>query len=374
MDILLILTYTAICVAIFKVFKIPLNKWSVPTAILGGILIIGALLLIMNYNHPYAKYAKEIFVSVPIIPVVNGPVVSVDVTANMLVKRGDVLFRIDPTPFKVEVLRKRALLSDAGQGVLEQAEVWMAAGAKVDAARADRDQAKQVYDRYQAASEVYSAVQVESRKQIYLASEAQLEASKAQENQARLQSDSQFEGEDTQVAQLRAELRLAEYNLQHAVVRAPTDGVVTQLALREGMMVMPNPLRPALVFIPEQRREIVGSFWQNSMRLIKPGQEAEVTLDAVPGHVFKGHVQTLLPAMNEGEVQSGGVLVSASRLAQNGRAMAVIELEEDLAEYGLPRGVQGHVAVYTDSFAHVSVIRKVLLRMAGWVNYLYPLK
>ena len=41
MELLLILTYTAICVAIFKIFRIPLNKWTLPTAALGGIFMIG---------------------------------------------------------------------------------------------------------------------------------------------------------------------------------------------------------------------------------------------------------------------------------------------------------------------------------------------
>lgn len=44
MDLLLILTYTAICIAIFKIFRIPLNKWTVPTAVLGGVVLIGALI------------------------------------------------------------------------------------------------------------------------------------------------------------------------------------------------------------------------------------------------------------------------------------------------------------------------------------------
>ena len=43
MDLLIILTYTAICVVIFKAFKIPLNKWSVPTAVLGGVIGLGLL-------------------------------------------------------------------------------------------------------------------------------------------------------------------------------------------------------------------------------------------------------------------------------------------------------------------------------------------
>ncbi|MCB1810061.1 MAG: HlyD family secretion protein, partial [Candidatus Competibacteraceae bacterium] len=45
MDLLLIATYVGLCIIIFKVFRIPLNKWSVPTAFLGGVLLIGALLM-----------------------------------------------------------------------------------------------------------------------------------------------------------------------------------------------------------------------------------------------------------------------------------------------------------------------------------------
>ncbi|MCW8833387.1 MAG: HlyD family secretion protein, partial [Colwellia sp.] len=59
MDLLLILTYTAVCVAVFKIFKIPLTKWTVPTAALGGIILIGALILAMNYNHPYSEVTRQ---------------------------------------------------------------------------------------------------------------------------------------------------------------------------------------------------------------------------------------------------------------------------------------------------------------------------
>jgi len=50
MELLLILTYTAICVAVFKIFRIPVNKWTLPTAALGGIFMIGLILLVMNYK------------------------------------------------------------------------------------------------------------------------------------------------------------------------------------------------------------------------------------------------------------------------------------------------------------------------------------
>lgn len=374
MDLLLILTYAALCIGVFKAFKIPLNKWTVPTAILGGIALIGTMLLIMNYNHPYAKYAKEVFVSVPIVPEVRGTVIAVEVVANQPVQQGDVLFRIDPVQYELAVVRLRAQLSDAGQGVLEQEEAYNSARARVAQARAERDRAEETFNRYAAAPTAFSEQQITNRRQQYLAAQAALEAAQADEQQARLRMDTNFEGEDAKVAELRAALRQAEYDLEHTVVRAPSNGVVTQLTLRPGVMAVPMPLRPALVFIPEQPQRIAGSFWQNSMGLIQPGQEAEVIFDAVPGHVFKGRVEQLLPAMAEGEVQYGGTLIGGRLLSQPGRAIATVVLDEDLRQYNLPLGVQGQIAVYTDSFTHVSVIRRVLMRMLGWLNYVYPLK
>ncbi len=63
MELLLILIYAAICVAVFKIFRIPVNKWTLPTAVLGGIFMIGIILLVMNYNHPFSQ-ARE-FISPP---------------------------------------------------------------------------------------------------------------------------------------------------------------------------------------------------------------------------------------------------------------------------------------------------------------------
>jgi len=55
---LLLLCYAAICVAIFKILRVPLNKWTVTTAGLGGVVIIGGLLAGMNYNHPFTTDAR----------------------------------------------------------------------------------------------------------------------------------------------------------------------------------------------------------------------------------------------------------------------------------------------------------------------------
>ena len=110
MELLLILTYTAICVAVFKIFNIPVNKWTLPTAALGGLFMIGVIMLVMNYNHPFTDNARIYFATTPIIADVKGRVIEVPVKANEMLKEGDVLFRIDPTSYQFEVDQRRAAL------------------------------------------------------------------------------------------------------------------------------------------------------------------------------------------------------------------------------------------------------------------------
>src|SRR3954451_20295278 len=100
MDLLLILTYSAIAYGPFKLFKIPVNGFSLLTAALGGIALLAALLLGMNYNHPFSSEARFYFHTTPIVPGVSGIVTEVPVEAGQMLKKGDVLFRIQPEPFE----------------------------------------------------------------------------------------------------------------------------------------------------------------------------------------------------------------------------------------------------------------------------------
>ena len=100
MELLLVLIYVSFCAVIFKLFKIPVNQWSLSTAVLGGILGIFLLLLVMNYNHPFTTNARIYFPVTPILPTVKGRVVEVPVRSNTPLKEGDVLFRIDPKPYE----------------------------------------------------------------------------------------------------------------------------------------------------------------------------------------------------------------------------------------------------------------------------------
>ncbi|RTR34862.1 HlyD family secretion protein [Shewanella atlantica] len=377
MDLLLILTYTAICIAIFKIFKIPLTKWTVPTAILGGIFIVGALILLMNYNHPYTPFAKEVFVTVPINPAVRGIVTEVEVKPNVPIKKGDVLFRIDPRPFEAVVKQKRAALVSAEQEVPQLEAAWQAALASVERATADKDRTKSAFERYAkgkkkgGVNSPFTELELDNKRQLYLASEAQLSSVKAEELRVRLAFQSNVDGVNTKVAGIQGELEKALFDLEMTVVRAPSDGMVTQMALRPGIVAVPMPLRSLVSFIPDEQRYFAGAFWQNSLLRLKEGDEAEVILDAAPGVVFKGRVAKILPAMAEGELQSRGVLISSMVLMPRGRAVVLIELDDHDVKSAFPAGVAGQAAIYTEHFSHVAVMRKVILRMLGWLNYLF---
>lgn len=376
MDLLLLLLYAGFATAIFKIFKIPLNKYTVPTAILGGVLFLFTLLFWMNFKHPYAKYAKELFISVPIIPDVSGTVVDVPVEPNEPLKEGDVLFKIDPRPYELEVKRLEAQLKGAEQDVKELEAAQDTAQARVDAAEAERDRTKQEFERTEgAAPGAVSERDINTRKGYFLANEADLRAARSELVQIELNIGSRIDGKDTRVLEIEAQLEKARYDLERTVVRAPSDGIVTQVALRKGSRAVNLPLRPAMVFIPSERRRIVASFWQNSLRNIEEGQPAEVIFAAAPGKIFPGKVSKVLPVIPEAEIQYGGTLISGDLIEHHDRTLAIIDLEQDLNDLNLPIGVQGQAACFTEHDAlHSSPVRRILLRMMGWLNYLYPIK
>lgn len=119
------------------------------------------------------------------------------------------------------------------------------------------------------------------------AQDALVKGSVAEQTQIQSQLDSMVNGEQSQVASLRAQLAEAKYNLEQTIVRAPSNGYVTQVLIRPGTYAAALPLRPVMVFIPEQKRQIVAQFRQNSLLRLKPGDEAEVVFNALPCRILR---------------------------------------------------------------------------------------
>jgi multidrug resistance efflux pump len=375
MELLLILIYVSICFAIFKLFRIPVNQWSLSTAVLGGIFGISFLLLVMNYNHPFTSNARIYFAVTPVLPGVKGRVIEVPVQANVPLKEGDELFRIDPKPYQYVVEQKQAALAEADQTVLQLKASLDQATAAAERANTQVQLAQADFDRQTAliASRTIAQATLDISTRNFEAAKQSLLGARAEQERARLAYSSNIEGVNTTVARLRAELADAQYDLDQTVTRASGNGFVTQLALRPGMYVVPAPLRPVMVFVNTDKRdqELAAAFQQNSLQRVNAGDEAEVAFDAVPGRVFKGKVRVVLDAIAAGQLQATGALMDVGAPTGGGRALAIIDTEEDLSGYQIPGGAAAQVAIYTEHWEHVSLLRKILLRMRSWENYIF---
>jgi len=375
MELLLILIYVSMCYAVFKLFRIPVNQWSLATAALGGIFGITLLLLFMNYNHPFTTNARIYFVVTPVLPTVKGRVTEVPVQANTPLKEGDELFRIDSKPYEYTVNQKKAALAEAEQVVpqlkasLDQATAGAErANAQLQLAQIDFDRQTQLF-----ASKTIAQVTLDISTRNYEAAKQTWTGAKAEEERARLAYSSNIDGINTTVARLRAELADAQYDLDQTVTRAPAPGFVTQLGLRPGMYVVPAPLRPVMVFVNTDKRDqtLSAAFQQNSLQRVAAGDEAEIAFDAVPGRVFKGKVRTVLDAIAAGQLQGTGALIDVDTRTTGGRALVNIDIVDDTSGYQIPLGSAAQVAIYTEHWEHLSLLRKILLRMRSWENYLF---
>ena len=100
------------------------------------------------------------------------------------------------------------------------------------------------------------------------------------------------------------------------------------------------------------------------------GDEAEVSFTGIPGTIFKAKVKQVIPVIPEGAYQTQGALQTVTFDNRSG-VLAELELDDAVDAYNLPDGVSAQVAIYTDHFGHLAVLRKVLLRMTSWMHYIY---
>lgn len=338
MDWLITLSYLSICVVIFRVFGIPFNRWTVPTAIVGGALLVSSLILLINYTHPYSDSSKEYFVTTPIVPVVQGTVLSVDITANTRINKGDILFRIDPLPYQNKVAQLTAQIVTAKQQYLSAREL------------SKEELSKQTLSPQELNGRELQTANADKRVDIDSAKAAAI------------------------IDELNTQLSEATYNLRNTIVRAHSDGYVTQISVFPGLHVASMPTNPAMLFIQDSSFQYASWYPQNKFLQIKAGYDAELIFDALPGKVFAAEVAKV-SNIAEGAAKSNRSSVDLTS-SHVGEISVVFEIKDpNFEQYHdlLPLGAYGQSAVYSEEFEELTIIRKVLLRMSSWASYVFPI-
>jgi multidrug resistance efflux pump len=294
-------------------FKIvPFNLfWKVSPVIVFLLLLVG-LFIPMGWGAPQgtAIIGRN---SVAIVPDVSGEVVAVPVQPNTPLKAGDVLFQIDPAPFKASL--------DALEAQLKFQELRLS-------------QMSQLQER-----QTGRAFDVEQRQ--------------------------------AEVDQLKAQVEGAKYNLEKTVVRAPADGYVTNVALRKGARVANLPLSPAMAFIDTSETIVVVEIQQIDARYLASGQPVELTFKFFPGRVFTGNVVSILQALSTGQFAPSGQAVTPKSI-QAAPFFVRVKLDDDAIARRLPAGATGDAAIFTDRVKAAHIIRRVVLRQIAIMNYILP--
>jgi membrane fusion protein (multidrug efflux system) len=227
---------------------------------------------------------------------VAGRIVTVNVRENQVVKAGDLLFRIDPDPYRIAVAQADAAIAGAQVEVETLRTSYQGTNADIVAARdqilaAQQDHARQSELMKRGfttrARLEQSQHGLEQARATLLSAQAE-----AAEARAKLATGAAVPGQNPAVAAAQVQRTRAQLDLSRTEVRAPVSGRISQAdRLQIGQMMM-NGL-PAVTIVADARSWVEANFKETDLAAMRVGQPAEVSFDAYPGLRLKGHVASI---------------------------------------------------------------------------------
>ena len=388
MDILLLLVYCFFVWLIFFKFKwLPWNITSQVIVVTIPIIALTIMILLLNIFAPSSSDIRAMNYVVPIVPRVTGQVTEVPIEPNRPIKKGDVLFRIDPVPFelavkaaeaKLEGLKVALVTAQASERSLE--DQIRNAAAKKAAIEPRLALAVKRVEQFTALAEAGAGRRADLEQvQADVANlESEIVAADATESQSRQKlsartSNGEFDAvanARAQIAQAEADLASAKFDLEGTVHLAPADGRVANLALRPGVRASQIPMAPVMSFIEEGDQWVMAFFRQNELRYVQPGNEAEIFVKTHPDRIIKCKVDSILWATAQGQMPISGNLPNTMPVAAPEQRIAVRLLVEPRdRDLFLAAGVRGAGAIYTDEGKMLQILRKVFVRVSTKMDW-----
>ena len=312
MMIAIMTVYLVLLFALVRLGIVSFNLFWKASPFIVLLLLSFGLFIPMGWGAPQGP-ALVVRNAVSIVPSVAGEVTEVPVQANTALKAGDVLFKIDPTPYEAQVAAIEAQLKLSDLRLSQMTQLY------------ERDSGR--------------AFDVQQRQ--------------------------------SEVDQLKAQLESAKWNLDKTVVHAPADGYATNVALRKGARVANLPLSPVMAFIDTSETLVGVEISQNDARYIAPGQPVELTFKLWPGTIHTGKVETVFQAISTGQTQTSGLAVTPKEI-QSAPFVVRVKLDDQELSKQLPAGSTGTGAIFTEAVKATHIIRKVLLRQLAILNYVNP--
>jgi multidrug resistance efflux pump len=413
MEIILLGIYSFFVWLIF--IKLKLLPWTTPWKVgvaIFPVVAIAILLLLLNIVAPTTSDVRVVNYVVPIVSQVRGRVIEVPVENNRPVKKGDVLFKIDPTPYQNEVHSLEAkLVADLAKVNADRQRLSESQAKLTDARSTERQLQEQLKQATGDIGSLTASLEL-AQKRVAQNSElvksgagnrfdleqaetnvkeltAKLATARAQEQEVREKLDGRVNGDLASVAEVkaqvasaqaqvsmsqaaadttRAQLETAKWDLSQTTTVAPSNGTMVNVMLRPGFFVSGMPFNEVMTFV-DNEYQIFALFGQNELHQVDPGNEAEITLDTYPGRVIKAHVDSIIWAQGQGQVDASGNLPKTTFVPPPGRFPVKLVVADKDKNLFVAAGARGSAAIYTEHLALVHIIRKVLLRVASYLDY-----
>jgi membrane fusion protein (multidrug efflux system) len=241
-----------------------------------------------------------------ISPKVEGYIKEVRVADNQEVAEGSVLFVIDDRDFAAKVAQaeaavatEEAMVATYGSRLDLQRAMIEEAQATLDSVEADLSRAQRDFTRYSAlmssdfaSRQRFEQAQADSRKAEAAVAKSRASLAAAQNQLAVLRS--QRHEEEGRRQQARATLQLARNDLENTVIRAPVSGIAGNRAGQVGQYVKAGT--QLLSLVPLSRVYVTANFKETQLTHLRPGQLAEVSVDAYPDLQIEGRIESFAPA------------------------------------------------------------------------------
>ena len=355
MEIILLGIYAFFAWLVF--FKFKWLPWTFVNQVITITLPIVALMilfLLLNIAAPASNDVRAMNYIIPIVPRVTGQVTEVPIEPNRPIKKGDVLFKIDPLPFEAAVKAAEATLR-GGQDQLNNAASKKAAlTPRIDLAQKRVEQFTAL-----AATGAGKRADLEQAQSDLGNLQSEFLAADATESQAR-----------AQIAKSEADLITAKFDLEGCVHRAPANGRVANLALQPGVRATQFATMSVMSFIQEDDPWLLAFFSQNELRFVEPGLEAEIFVKMYPGRIIKCKVDSILWATAQGQMPINGNLPNTSPASAPEDRIAVrLVVDGPDKDIFLAAGARGQGAIYTNDDKAIQILRRVIVRIQAKLDW-----
>jgi membrane fusion protein (multidrug efflux system) len=222
---------------------------------------------------------------------VNGPVIAVNVKNGDKVKRGDILFRIDPAPFRVALEQAEAQLAAAHLQTSQLRTQAAGTGADITGAGANLQIKRNALARQAALLKRGFTTRADYEDALNEVRTAETSLADARARAANAHA-AIAPGEQPSIAQAQAAVDKARLDLSRTEVRAPMDGTIANSdRLQVGQMAVQGVGMLSLVH--DQTAWVEANFKEKDVGKMVPGQKAKIEIDAYPGMDFKAHIQSV---------------------------------------------------------------------------------